>query len=209
MLASMDATDQLAAAQFVRSPELMSATDTGLIVVDVQQKLISLIDGRARIVWNIRRLIDGAKLLGLPVLASEQYPQGLGPTSPELASRLEHVFEKTAFSCGGCDELCKRLGSQERRKWLVCGIEAHVCIQQTVIDLLGEGFRIYVAVDAVGSRYRIDHDIALRRLERAGAVLTTSEMCVFEWIGGSGHPQFKAVSKLIQERMQWMGERPA
>ena len=199
MLASMDATDQLAAAQFVRSPELMSATDTGLIVVDVQQKLISLIDGRARIVWNIRRLIDGAKLLGLPVLASEQYPQGLGPTSPELASRLEHVFEKTAFSCGGCDELCKRLGSQERRKWLVCGIEAHVCIQQTVIDLLGEGFRIYVAVDAVGSRYKIDYETALRRLESSGATPTTVEAALFEWCDDSKSPAFKQISQLVRE----------
>src|SRR5262245_17581604 len=111
MLASMDATPKFDAGQFVRSPELMSRTDTGLLVVDVQQKLISLIDGYERIVWNIRRLIDGAKLLGLPVFASEQYPQGLGPTVPELASRLDHIFDKTAFSCGGCDELCKPLGS--------------------------------------------------------------------------------------------------
>ena len=86
MLASMDAAEKSDADQFVRSPELMSATDSGLLVVDVQKKLISLVDGHARIVWNIRRLIDGAKLLGLPVLASEQYPQGLGPTTGELAS---------------------------------------------------------------------------------------------------------------------------
>src|SRR6516165_5144414 len=100
MLAEMDAKES-----FSRSPELMSASDTGLLVVDVQEKLIRLIDSHARIIWNIDRLIDGAKLLGLPVLATEQYPQGLGPTAPELASRLEHIFEKTAFSCGGCDEL--------------------------------------------------------------------------------------------------------
>src|SRR5215467_8660572 len=116
MLASMDEKKS-----FPRSPDVMTSTDTGLLVVDVQQKLIGLIDGQARIVWNIRRLIDGAKLLGLPVLASEQYPQGLGPTVPELAARLERVFDKTAFSCGGCDELCKQLRPHQRRKWLVCG----------------------------------------------------------------------------------------
>ena len=199
MLASMDPAPQFDAGQFVRSPELMSATDSGLLVIDVQQKLISLIDRHARIIWNIRRLIDGAKLLGLPVLASEQYPQGLGPTAPELASRLEHVFEKTAFSCGGCDALCKQLQSHERRKWLVCGIEAHVCIQQTVIDLLGEGLRIYIAVDAVGSRYKIDYETALRRLESSGATLTTVEAALFEWCQDSKEPAFKQISQLVRE----------
>src|SRR4029079_8173112 len=116
MLASMDAVPKFDAGQFVRSPELMSAEDCGLLVVDVQQKLVGLIDGQARIVWNIRRLIDGAKLLGLPVLASEQYPQGLGPTVPDLASRLDHVFEKTAFSCGGRHELWQQLGEQHTAK---------------------------------------------------------------------------------------------
>src|SRR5215470_2980187 len=90
---------------FPRSPDLMSADDTGLLVVDVQQKLIGLIDGHARITWNCRRLIDGAKLLGLPTLATEQYPQGLGPTTTELRNRLDRVFDKTAFSCGGCAKL--------------------------------------------------------------------------------------------------------
>lgn len=186
-------------AQFVRSPELMSASDTGLLVVDVQQKLISLIDGHPRIVWNIRRLIDGAKLLGLPVLASEQYPQGLGPTVPELASRVTGTCDKTAFSCGGAGELTKQLRSHERRKWLVCGIEAHVCIQQTAIDLLGEGFRIYVAIDAIGSRYRVDYETALRRLESSGAMLTTVEAALFEWCEDAKSPQFKQISQLVRE----------
>ena len=84
------------------------------------------------------------------------------------------------------------------------GIEAHVCVLHTALDLLALDFRVYVAVDAVGSRYRIDHDVALRRLEKAGAILTTSETCVFEWIGGAGHPQFKAISRLVQERMKQM-----
>src|SRR5215471_14840963 len=99
MLADMETAET-----FSRSPDLMTASDAGLLVVDVQQKLIGLIDGHARIVWNIRRLIDGAKLLGVPVLATEQYPQGLGSTSPELVAQLNPVFSKTAFSCGGSSE---------------------------------------------------------------------------------------------------------
>src|SRR5262249_50070194 len=151
------------------------------LVVDVQEKLVRLIEGHSRIVWNIARLIDGAKLLGLPVLATEQYPQGLGPTTAELAAKLDTTCEKTAFSCGGFAALCEQLSATGRRKWLICGIETHVCIQQTVLDLLGEGFSIYIAADATGSRHPIDREIALRRMESSGAILTTVEAAVFEW----------------------------
>jgi nicotinamidase-related amidase len=151
-------------------------------------------------VWNIRRLIDGAKLLGLPILATEQYPQGLGPTTTELVTLLDKVFDKTAFSCGGCEALCRELGATDKRKWLVCGIEAHVCVQQTVLDLLAEGLNIYVAADAIGSRGRFDYEIALRRMEAAGAMLTTTEAALFEWCQNSKAPQFKQISKLVQEK---------
>jgi nicotinamidase-related amidase len=194
MLAGMDAKTS-----FARSPELMSASDTGLLVVDVQQKLIGLIDGHARIVWNIRRLIDGAKLFNLPTLATEQYPQGLGPTTPELLPLVKRVFEKTVFSCGGSAAFCQELESLGPRKWLLCGIETHVCVQQTVLDLLAEGFNIYVAADAVGSRYSIDYEIALRRMESSGATLTTVEAALFEWCQDSKSAQFKQVSQLVRE----------
>jgi nicotinamidase-related amidase len=178
----------------------MTASETGLLVIDVQQKLICLINGYARIVWNIRRLIDGAKLLGLPILATEQYPQGLGHTATELLTHLDKVFHKTTFSCSGCIELRRELEASNKRKWLVCGIEAHVCIQQTVLDLLAEGFHIYVAVDAVGSRGSFDYEIALRRMEATGATLTTVEAALFEWCQDSKSSQFKNISKLVQER---------
>jgi nicotinamidase-related amidase len=184
---------------FTRSPSLMSAGDTGLLVVDVQGKLVGMIDGHQRIVWNIRRLLDGAKILGVPTLATEQYPQGLGPTTPELAPRLDRMFEKTAFSCTGCAAVCDELRASERQKWLVCGIEAHVCIQQTVLDLLAEGFSIYVAADAVGSRSKFDYEIALRRMESSGATITTTEAALFEWCEDSKSPQFKQISQLVRE----------
>ena len=195
MLACMDGNIALP-----RSPELMSASDTGLLVVDVQQKLINLIDRHEQLVWNIRRLVEGAKLLGLPVMATEQYPQGLGPTAAELVTVLDKVFDKTAFSCGGSPEFTRELQSTGRRNWLVCGIEAHVCIQQTVLDLVAEGLRIYVAADAVGSRARLDYEIALRRMESAGATITTVEAALFEWCQNSKAPQFKQISKLVQEK---------
>jgi nicotinamidase-related amidase len=141
-----------AAEQLPRSPELMSRDDTGLLVVDVQEKLISLVPGHERIVWNIRRLIDGASLFKMPVLATEHYPKGLSHTTPALASRLPRIAEKTAFSCVGCEEIAKQLEQSPAAKWLVVGIETHVCVQQTVFDLMANGFRVYLAVDAVGSR---------------------------------------------------------
>ena len=88
---------------------------------------------------------------------------------------------------------------------MLAGIETHVCVQQTALDLLAQNFRVYIPVDAVASRFPVDHDLALRRLERAGAVLTTAESCVFEWVGGAGHPKFKEISRLVQERMKALG----
>ena len=89
-----------------------------------------------------------------------------------------------------------------RPKVVLAGIETHVCVQQTALDMLAQGFRVYVTVDAVASRYSVDHEYALRRLEHAGAVLTTAETAVFEWVGGAGSPRFKEISRLVQERMK-------
>lgn len=177
----------------------MTPVDTGLVVVDVQSKLVELIDGHRRMIWNIARLIDAAQLFGLPVLASEQYPQGLGPTAAELAAKLNRPAEKTVFSCGGCAAFCEQLRLTGRIKWLVCGIEAHVCVQQTVLDFLAEGLRVYVAADAIGSRYPIDYEFALRRMETSGAILTTVEAAMFEWCGDSKSPQFKQISQLVRQ----------
>jgi nicotinamidase-related amidase len=183
-----------------RSPELMNRDDAALLVVDMQAKLLPFIPGSGKLIWNIRRLIDGAKILGVPVAATEQYPQGLGPTAPELSQLLGAIPAKLAFSCGECGEIFT--GWRDRGIWkiLVCGIETHVCVGQTVHDLLGEGFRVYVAADAVGARGQIDHDVALRRMDSSGATLTTTEASLFEWCGRAGSPEFKQISQLVREQ---------
>jgi nicotinamidase-related amidase len=183
----------------LRSPELMNRDDAALLVVDVQAKLLPLIPAHSRLIWNIRRLIDGAKILGVPVAATEQYPQGLGPTTSELAERLGPIPGKLTFSCAECGEIFT--GWRDRGIWkiLVCGIETHVCVGQTVHDLLGEGFRVYVAADAVAARGQIDHDIALRRMDSAGATLTTTEAALFEWCSRAGSSEFKQISQLVRE----------
>lgn len=182
-----------------RSPELMSRRDTALLVVDVQGKLVTLIPGHDRLIWNVRRLIDGAELLGLPIAATEQYPRGLGSTVPELAQRLGTIPDKSLFSCAECGDVFRDLEARGVFKVLVCGIEAHVCVQQTVFDLMAAGLRVYVAADAVGARHTIDYDMALRRMDSGGATITTTEAALFEWCETAATPEFKSISRLIQE----------
>jgi nicotinamidase-related amidase len=180
----------------------MSAADTALLVIDVQEKLISKIIDHGAVVRNIAFLLDASKLLGVPAQATEQYPRGLGPTVPELAKYFGERPDKVAFSSCAIPSVVESLHRGARPKVVLTGIETHVCVLNTALDLLALDFRVYLAVDAIGARYRIDHETALRRLEQAGAILTTAEGCVFEWMGGSKHPQFKAVSLLVQDRMK-------
>jgi nicotinamidase-related amidase len=180
----------------------MSAADTALLVIDVQEKLLPLIPDRAALVRNIAFLIDAARLLAMPVVATEQYPKGLGSTTAELAQRLPERPDKIAFSSCAIPSVVEGFRRAARPKVLLTGMETHVCVLHTALDLLNLDFRVYLAVDAVAARFALDHEIALGRLEQAGVILTTAETAMFEWVGGAGHPQFKAMSKLVQERMK-------
>jgi nicotinamidase-related amidase len=182
-----------------RSPELMNAVDTGLLVVDAQEKLLAVIPDRPRIVWNIRRLLDAAAILGVPIAGTEQYPDKLSRTVPELKQRIGHAPDKLAFSACVCGEIFERWSSDARNRVLLCGIETHVCVAQTAFDLTAAGFTVYVAVDAVGSRQKIDQETALRRMESAGIILTTTEAAMFEWCRTAGTPEFKQISALAKE----------
>lgn len=183
-------------------PNLMLPPETALLVVDVQEKLLPKIDGAAALLRNVAFLIDAANLLEVEVLATEQYPKGLGPTVPELASKLASRPDKKTFSCCGVPALVEGLKDRGRSRVVLAGIETHVCVLHTALDLLEAGIRVYVPVDAVGSRYAVDREAALRRLERIGAVPTSTETCAFEWLGTADHPRFKEVSTLVQNRMK-------
>ncbi len=185
-------------------PFQMSAGDTALLVIDVQEKLVPKVVEADALVSNIGFLIDAAGLLSMPVQATEQYPRGLGPTVAELARRLPERPDKVAFSCCAVPSVVETFRRAARPKVVLSGIETHVCVLHTALDLLALDFRVFVVADAVGSRYRYDHRWALRRMRQAGAVLTTTETCLFEWVGGAGHPRFKAISALVQERMKRM-----
>lgn len=196
-----------------RSPLLMNRADSALLVIDVQTKLVSAIAGHDRVVDGIGRLIEGANLLGIPIRVTEQYPHGLGSTVESLTSRLEAgtatsemstpptvrvVHEKRMFSCRECGSLFDELAAAGVRNLLLCGIETHVCVAQTALDCTAAGFNVYLAVDAVGSRFAVDHETALRRLEASGVIPTSAEAALFEWCETSSADEFKLISQLVQ-----------
>jgi len=187
-------------------PTRMSSGDTALVVIDVQEKLVPLIPNAEALIRNVSFLIDAARVVDIPVLATEQYPKGLGATVASLREKLANVREKTAFSSCAAPEIVPALDREARVKILLAGMETHVCVLQTALDLLTQGRRVYVAADAVASRCGVDHKYALRRMEQAGAILVTSETAAFEWVGGSGTPQFREISRLVQDRMKQMNE---
>jgi nicotinamidase-related amidase len=157
------------------------------------------ITGNAGIVRRIGLLVEGAKILGVPVQATEQYPKGLGPTVPELAGTLPARLEKLSFSCAALPEVAGSFRAKGVQKVLLAGVETHVCVLQTALDLLHEGFQVYLAADATGSRHETDRDFGLRRLDKSGVILTTAEAALFEWTEKAGTPEFKQISRLIIE----------
>jgi nicotinamidase-related amidase len=191
--------DSSFSAEIARSPLLMSRADSALLVVDLQTRMLPAIPRGDHIVWNVGRLIRGAKVLDVPVIASEQYPEGLGPTVEPIAKTLENVASKLHFSCRGCPHLFSSLADQGRSTLLVVGVETHVCVMQTVLDMLADGFDVGVVVDAVASRFDVDRDTALQRMYGAGATLTTTETALFEWCEVAGTPEFKKISKIVRE----------
>lgn len=177
----------------------LTAKEGGLLVVDMQQRLLDLIPDASLITFNVRRLIQAARALGIHVWATEQYPKGLGPTVESIAALIPDRPSKAAFSCCAIPSLVEQLLARRLRHLTVVGIETHVCVAQTVLDLLQHGLVVQIAADAVGSRKAFDTEIAMRRLERAGAVIGTTESVMFDWVETSDHPAFKAISALVKE----------
>ena len=183
----------------LRSNELLSRQGARLVVVDVQEKLVPSIPVAEQLVRNCRRLIEGARVLGVPVYATEQYPKGLGGTVPALAELLPERPEKLCFSCAGTLAWGPAAEQADGRDQIVvAGIEAHVCVLQTALDLLAQGYRVHVPADAVASRHKLDWKIALRRMEASGATLTTAESVLFECCEAAGTPEFKEISRLVK-----------
>jgi nicotinamidase-related amidase len=171
---------------------LLERDRAALVVVDVQEGFRSYASFE-RVAGACAKLVQAARILRVPTIASEQYPKGLGHTAPEVGLGREPRIEKTVFSAARAEGF--ELG--ERRQAIVCGIETHVCVSQTVHDLLDRGIEVHVPADAVGSRHEIDYRRGLDRMERSGAVVTTVEAALFELLERAGTPEFKAVQRLI------------
>ena len=178
----------------------LTRINAGLIVVDVQERLLPAMFERERLVQNVVRLIQGAAILGVPVFATEQYRKGLGATVPEVAAALNGVapVEKLAFSACGAGGLNAALRAKNISDVILCGIEAHVCVAQTCLDLLDEDFRVFVVAYAVSSRTSENYRIGLDRLREAGAVRVSTEMVLFELLEKAGTGEFKQILALVK-----------
>ena len=170
-----------------------------LIVVDVQGKLARVVHESKQVIANVGRIIAGAKALGVPVVCTEQNPDGLGATVDEIAPLLdEPAISKMAFSCCGEPAFVEALNSISRRQILLAGVETHVCVYQTVMDLLEMGFEPHVVTDAVSSRDPRNRDLALRKMQAAGATITCVEMALFELLHTADRPEFRQILRIVK-----------
>ncbi len=173
--------------------------ETLLLVIDIQERLAPVIDGKDRVIANTKILIEAAKTMDFPLLATEQYPKGLGRTVPVLLDLIgeERILSKNSFTAY-TPEVKAALEAQGRKKILIAGMETHVCVFQTVRDLLADGYQVYLVSDAVSSRTRTNYENGLDLMRSMGAVITNTETAIFDLLKVSGTPEFKAMSALIK-----------
>ena len=171
-----------------------------LAVIDIQERLLPVMHEKDRVVRNSVRLIQAAAILNVPILVTEQYRKGVGVTVPEVAAVIPGFapVEKLAFSCCGADGFVQSLRGKGVSDVILCGIEAHVCVTQTCLDLLDEGFRPFVVTDAISSRTVENHQSGIARMRDAGAVIVSSEMILFELLGRAGTEEFKQILPLVK-----------
>lgn len=181
-------------------PFFLERSDSLLVVIDVQEKLFAVMDQQEKILKNIALLIRVAQRLGLPIVVTEQYPRGLGSTIPPLKELLTGIepLPKVTFSCWRTDSFRERLEQEGRKSILLTGMEAHVCVLQTALDLLSAGYRVHLPLDAICSRHKENWKVSLRQLERAGAVITCAETIAFELLEKAETEDFKALSPLFR-----------
>jgi nicotinamidase-related amidase len=183
-----------------RNSKILSRDKSALLLIDIQEKILHVMNNPQQVTANALKLIKGFKVLNIPIFYTEQYPKGLGSTTEILLTELQGLnpIQKTSFSSYGAGNFFTRLIDNNVSQVVVAGIEAHVCIQQTVLDLLANNFQVNVAADAVSSRNNLDYQIALDRMKVHGAEITTSEAILFELLINSGTDEFKDISKIIK-----------
>ena len=181
----------------------LDAEKAVLVVIDVQEKLASAMNQAlyGQLILHANLLIEGFKSLDLPIIATEQYSKGLGHTVAELSGATEQdCVEKMAFSCCGDEKFMAAMEKTGAKQVLIVGMEAHVCVFQTVLDLLDRGYVVHLVSDAICSRFESDYSNAIRTSARAGAVITTTETALFQLVKVAGTDGFKSISKLVRQR---------
>jgi len=183
-----------------RFSKLLIPENVALLIIDIQERILPVIKNHQLVVENTIKLVKGFKVLSLPIYYTEQYPKGLGPTVSSITQELGELkpFDKMSFSCSGAGNLFEEFNSKNLSQVVVCGIESHVCVQQTVLDLIENNLQVNLAADAVSSRKEIDYKTALDRMRNHGAEITTTESILFELLNVCGTTQFKEISKIVK-----------
>lgn len=181
-----------------RSPNLIDERQSVLLIIDVQEKLIPVIHDHQRIVWNASRLLQAASTLDIPVAVTEQYPQGLGQSVEPFQDPQLTRFEKTTFSAQGAEGLGAWLAETKRKQLIVAGVEAHVCVLQSMLDFANESWQVFGVQDAMGSRRPEDKSVAIERARQSGVNLVTTESVLFEWCVDAKAEAFKTIRQLVK-----------
>ena len=184
----------------IRHPKILKREQTALLIIDVQERILGVMQEKERLMQNLNKLINGCGILNVPICYTEQYPKGLGETASELKEVLgeNEAVQKMSFSCYGAEDLFEELKENGVSQVVAAGIESHVCVQQTVLDLLANGFQVNVPADAVSSRKVLDYETALKRMAANGAEVTSTESVLFELLEVCGTDEFKQVAKLVK-----------
>ena len=179
---------------------MLTTESTVLIAIDIQEKLTRVMHEKEYFLENLKKLIQGARVLGIPIIFTEQNPQGLGPTVAEVASLAPDLqpIAKLSFSCGGDARFAQELATLNRKQVLLAGIETHVCVYQTTLDLLDQGYQVQIVADAVASRTAENKAIGLERMKGEGARLTSTETVLFELLRVAEGPKFKEIIKIVK-----------
>lgn len=183
-----------------RHPNILQREKTALLIIDIQERILKVIHKYERVIDNNLKLIKGSKILNVPIFFTEQYPKGLGPTADILLNELDGIkaVQKMSFSCGGAEDLFDELKKKNIESVIVTGIESHVCVLQTALDLIANGFKVHLAYDAVSSRRESDYNIAIERMRSNGVEITTTESILFEMLNVCGTDEFKGISKIVK-----------
>lgn len=189
--------------EYVRHPNILRREQLALVVVDMQEPFLNVMHERERLTANVRLLVETAGILGVPITPTTQYAERMGGVAAEITqsyrdAAVSKAMDKMCFSCVGAEGFLEGLTSLGRRQVLLCGVETHICISQTALDLIQQGYQVHVAADAVSSRTLEKHKLGMERMRDSGVLPCAAEAAVYELMQEAGTPEFKAILKLVK-----------